>query len=203
MTATLYILAAAAGLGYAALSFALGTLGGDGDGGGGHGHAHGDGGHDGDAGDADADAGEGLPLRSPTVLAAAAAGFGFGGIGLAALGLPPAAHLAGALATGLGLALGVAVFLARGVRGMDATTSASPADFEGAEAEVTTPIPAGGLGEIALEHAGLRYTGPARAAGPCARGARVLVVRARPDGVYDVSPLPRFAASGHAAPEEE
>jgi len=195
---TLYLVAAAAGLGYAVLSFLLGSLGGDGDGAGAAGHGDGAGGH-GHGADGAADGG--LPLRSPTVLASLAAGFGCGGVGLAALGLPAPVHLAGALGIGVGLAWLMAVFLARGVRGMDTTTSANPRDFEGAEAEVTTPIPPGGLGEIALEHAGTRYTGAAHAGVACPRGARVLVVRARPDGVYEVSPLPRLAAGGNAAPE--
>jgi hypothetical protein len=207
---TFYAIAAFAGLGWAVVSFLLGQLGGDasgsdadvdvhveaggahagdaGEGGGGHGgHAH-----------AGAREHAGLPLLSPTVLAGAAAGFGFTGLGLRAAGLPALLHLPAAVAGGIGLALLVALFLAKAVRGMDVTTSVSPRDAEGLEAEVIAPIPAGGVGEIAFVAAGARTTGRARgregAAHP--RGARVLVVRVRPDGVHEVEPLSLPAEDG-------
>jgi membrane protein implicated in regulation of membrane protease activity len=188
----LYTVAAFAGLGWAVVSFLLGHLGGDA------------GGHDADAGgahagghDHDADH-EGLPLLSPTVLAGAAAGFGFTGLGLRATGAPALLHLPLAAGAGAGLAFLLALFLAKAVRGMEATTSVTAADVEGLEAEVIVPIPAGGLGEIAFVAGGSRMIAPARdhagAAHP--RGARVLVTRVRPDGVHDVEDLEPASAGG-------
>jgi membrane protein implicated in regulation of membrane protease activity len=52
-------------------------------------------------------------------------------------------------------------------------------DLAGVDAEVITPIPAGGVGEVAALVSGQRYTGPAREAQgrEVARGARVKVLR--------------------------
>jgi membrane protein implicated in regulation of membrane protease activity len=52
-------------------------------------------------------------------------------------------------------------------------------DLVGASAEVLTPIPAGGTGEVATTVAGQRFTGPAREAQglAVARGASVTIVR--------------------------
>jgi hypothetical protein len=194
----LYTFAAAAGLGWAVFSFLLGHLAGDaGDGGdvdaggadAGGGEAGADGG--GHADHASSDHGHALPLLSPTVLAGCAAGFGFTGLALRASGLPLVVHLPGAVAGGVGLALLLALFLDRAVRGMESTSAVSPVAFEGLEAEVIVPVPRGGLGEIAFEHNGTRVAGAARARDGAARrrGERVLITRVRGDGVYEVEPL--------------
>jgi membrane protein implicated in regulation of membrane protease activity len=195
----LYTFAAAAGLGWAVFSFLLGHLGGDAAG---DGHAAELGGHDGGDGDGGGDGADavhaghgaahhGLPLLSPTVIASGAAGFGFTGLALRALGLPAAVHAPGAVAGGVGLALFLAFFLARAVRGMETTSAVSPSAFEGLEAEVIVPVPARGVGEIAFEHNGTRLAGAARArdGAPRRRGERVLITRVRADGLYEVEPL--------------
>lgn len=67
----------------------------------------------------------------------------------------------------------------RMVRGSRGTTAIRLGSLAGASAEVTTPIPAGGVGEVAALVEGQRFSGPAREAegGALARGEPVVVVR--------------------------
>jgi len=92
---------------------------------------------------------------------------------------------------GDGWSLGVALPLAaatayavtyaawRIVTASQATSAVRLAELVGAPAEVLTPIPAGGTGEVAATVGGQRFTGPAREAQGLAvsRGAAVTVVR--------------------------
>jgi membrane protein implicated in regulation of membrane protease activity len=65
------------------------------------------------------------------------------------------------------------------VKASQATSAFRLADLVGASAEVLTPIPAGGTGEVAAMVGGQRFTGPAREAQGVAvpRGAPVTIVR--------------------------
>ncbi|HSF03793.1 MAG TPA: NfeD family protein, partial [Solirubrobacterales bacterium] len=65
------------------------------------------------------------------------------------------------------------------VQGSRGSSAIRLAELVGAPAEVLTPIPAGGLGEVAAVVAGQRYAGPAREAEgrEVPRGAVVTVVR--------------------------
>lgn len=67
----------------------------------------------------------------------------------------------------------------RMVSGSRGTSAIRLAALAGSPAEVITPIPAGGVGEVAALVDGQRYTAPAREAdgGALARGAAVTVVR--------------------------
>lgn len=64
----------------------------------------------------------------------------------------------------LALATGYAVTYAawRLIRGSRGTITYRMSDLVGAAAEVLTPIPAGGIGEVAAVVSGQRYSGPAR-----------------------------------------
>lgn len=74
------------------------------------------------------------------------------------------------------------------VSGSRGSSEIRMADLEGAQGEVTTPIPEGGMGEVVAIVRGQRYNGPARAAdgGAVARGALV-TVRAMVGGTMVVS----------------
>jgi len=63
------------------------------------------------------------------------------------------------------------------VAGSTGSSQIRAADLQGALAEVTTPIPAGGMGEVVAMVDGQRFSGPAREAGgrEVARGALVRV----------------------------
>jgi membrane protein implicated in regulation of membrane protease activity len=67
----------------------------------------------------------------------------------------------------------------RMVRGSRGTSAIRIGSLAGAAAEVTTPIPEGGVGEVAALVEGQRYSAPAREVdgGALARGASVTVVR--------------------------
>lgn len=134
----------------------LGHLGGD------HGHVGGSGGHA-EAG-ADSSDAPGVSLFSPIVMAAFVAAFGaFGLIFMqfeatkspvvsASLSIVCALLVAGSL-------VGV---LRKLVRASDSSSESQVATLAGQVATVITPIPAGGVGEIAYVQAGTRYTAPAR-----------------------------------------
>jgi hypothetical protein len=192
-----YLILAGMGCLYIAGSFLLGQgdTGSDGgDGGGdagdaaGHGHDAGDAGHGHDDGGA-GDHGPGhayaawvratSPLHSllsPMVVAMlfAAVG-GWGLLGQHGLGLGTAS-LAVALPLGLMTAVGVANLTARLAAGsQSAGDEIRMGEFFGAEAEVITPIPAGGIGEVAAMVGRQRYAGPAREIEGRAVGRGVLV----------------------------
>jgi membrane protein implicated in regulation of membrane protease activity len=172
MLTLIYLILAGMGCFYIAASFLLGH----GESGGHHGHdAGGDAGGDGDGGHGHDDAHSGedgawakaaSPLRSflsPMAVAMLFAGVGgWGLVAQHAVGLGPSSLLL-ALPLGLLTAIGVVNATARLAR-----SSQSPGDeirmeqFFGAAGEVITPIPAGGVGEVAAIVGGQRYAGPAR-----------------------------------------
>jgi len=130
----------------------------------GHAEAHVDvgGGH---GGDVHATMGDQVhfPLLSPVTLSMFVATFGGSGmIYKRLLNLPLAAHLALASVTAVVVALGVAWFFYKIFQATQGSSEASVADLIGLEAEVITPIPAEGVGEIAYVAKESRYNAPAR-----------------------------------------
>jgi membrane protein implicated in regulation of membrane protease activity len=122
-----------------------------------------------------------FPLLSPLALAAVVAsigawgliakyGFGAGDGGSLALALPAAALTA----------YGVTWVGWRLVSGSRATSLIYREDLVGALAEVTVPIPPGGVGEAAADAGGQRYAAPAREVNGAevARGATVVILEA-------------------------
>jgi len=102
---------------------------------------------------------------SPVVLSMFIATFGGAGIVFKRiLSLPLAAHVPLALASALGVAGAVFLLFYRVFAATQSSSEARAADVIGLEAEVTVPIPHGGLGEIAYTIGGTRYTNPARTA---------------------------------------
>ena len=161
-----YIVLAVVGCGYVLVALALGQV------------LDADGGADGEFH---------FPLLSPSGLATLAGSLGaFGlvaqyGLGLAAW---PSVMVAVPLAFVFSYA---ATYLAwRILVGSSSTSAIAAADIAGAEAEVITPIPAGGIGEAAAFVRGQRYTAPAREVDGLAvpRGAVVSIVRLTGSTLY-------------------
>ena len=104
-----------------------------------------------------------VPLLSPTILAAFVTGFGgVGAILRITADLPILAEVALAAVGGLALA-GVGLLLMGAItRQTQVGSEYATNDLVGASAEVITPIPAGGLGEVAYIKKGTRSNAPAR-----------------------------------------
>ena len=106
-----------------------------------------------------------FPFFSPLALATLLGSIGaYGLIALHGLGTSDALSLAVAIPAALATAYAVTY---AGFRVMTSSRGSSQIrlqDFAGAAAEVITPIPAGGVGEIAVIVSGQRYNGPAREA---------------------------------------
>lgn len=163
----------------------------------------GDGGHAADSGDAGGDAGEGhgdygveghghgdthtgaasaavfhYPFFSPLALSTLFASLGaYGLIAKYGLRVADGASFLLALPAALLTAYAVTYLGWRIVLSSRGSSQIRLSDLAGATAEVTTPIPAGGLGEVAAMVKGQRYSAPARAAdgGAVPRGAVVTV----------------------------
>jgi len=129
------------------------------------------GGGDVDMGGGHGDAGHGAAMdgtvhfspMSPVVLAMFIATFGGSGIIFKkVLALPLAAHIPLALVSALGIAACVFYLFYKVFAITQSSSEAHASEVIGMEAEVTVPIPNGGLGEIAYTIAGSRYTNPAR-----------------------------------------
>lgn len=105
----------------------------------------------------------------------------FGGVGviLTKMGLPIWFSLPPAAISGFIVAGGVFLFLVKVFLAVQGSSEASVASVVGAEAEVVTPIPGEGVGEIAYVARGSRYTAPARSesGSPIARYATVRIVK--------------------------
>lgn len=156
-----YVALAVAGCGYVALAFVLGQA------------------FDVDEAGA-ADGAFHFPLFSPLTLATFCGAIGAIGL-VATFGL----HLSGALSVAVAM-LGAAVFTYvvtyaawRVLMSSTGTQTVREVDLVGATAEVLTPIPQDGLGEVAALVRGQRHTAPARSVdgSPVPRGAIVSVVR--------------------------
>jgi hypothetical protein len=149
----LYFACFAVGFLYAFISSVLSHMfGGDGD----HG---GDLGHDGDIGHADA----ALPILSPTIIAAFVTGFG--GTGILVSTLTQWAVVSGVMTAVLGglllagSAFGLLSFIYSHTQG---GSEYQTSELTGIGAEVITPIPESGYGEIAYEVRGSRVNAAAR-----------------------------------------
>ncbi|HNQ23096.1 MAG TPA: NfeD family protein [Phycisphaerae bacterium] len=161
---------------------------------GGHGHDHGGHGH---AADGHAHAGQVIGPRvfgplSPLIIAMFLACFGLAGW---ATVRPPLSLGYQSLILAIGLAWAVTWMLMwifnRVFARAERTSSPSAFELIGLEAEVITPIPASGAGEIAYVVRGARYNAAARSDAGCelARGTRV-VIRRRAGTTFLVAPLP-------------
>lgn len=183
-----YVALAAVGCVYVLVALLLGQLfGGSHDGGDAGAAAHDAGGSYGieHTGHASASAGDGaaasfhFPLFSP--LALATLGGTVGGLGLITLHglhMGERTSLALSLAVGFGLTYAVTYVTWRVVRAASGSSAIRTQDLIGAAAEILTPIPAGGVGEVAAQVGDQRYPAPAREIEGRAveRGARVRVV---------------------------
>jgi membrane protein implicated in regulation of membrane protease activity len=148
------------------------------------GHAHGDAsadagaGHAGDAGPADVPYGEGghgtasagghatsfhFPFFSPLALATLFGSIGaYGLMALRGLGTSDTASLFVAVPAGLVTAYLITYVSWRLVRSASGSSQVRPSQLVGARAEVLTPIPEGGIGEVAAMVEGQRFNAPAR-----------------------------------------
>jgi len=116
---------------------------------------------------------------SPMTLAVFITCFGGVGVILIKMGIPvwftlPPAALSGVVIAGL-----VFLFLLKVFMAVQGSSEASVAAVIGTEAEVITPVPDEGLGEIAYVARGSRYTAPARSetGEPIPRHAAVRIVK--------------------------
>ena len=127
------------------------------------GHVDGSGGHV-EAG-ADSSDAPGISIFSPTIIA----GFitAFGAFGLVFTQFPKTSNAAVSaplsLLGGFAVAGVLLVFLRSVFRHTQSSSESHVADLIGAEANVITPIPENGVGEIAYVVGGTRYSAPARA----------------------------------------
>jgi hypothetical protein len=121
-----------------------------------------------------------FPFFSPLALATIFGCVGcYGLLARHGLGLGDLASLAVAIPAAIGTAWGVAWLSFRLVASSRGTSAIRLWEIEGAEGEVLTPIPEGGLGEVALLVSGQRYTTAARheKGGAVPRGTAVRVVQ--------------------------
>jgi membrane protein implicated in regulation of membrane protease activity len=147
---------------------------------GGHdGHVTGSGGHA-EAG-ADASDQPGVSIFSPTIIAAFVTAFG--GFGLIFVQFPktsnPVVSAPLSLLGGLMVAGALLVFLRAVFSHTQSSSESHVARLIGAEANVITPIPENGVGEIAYVVGDTRYTAPARGenGSAVANGATVKITR--------------------------
>ncbi len=137
------------------------------------------------------DAFPGLSPWSPTIVCSFLATFGGVGYMLlhyAGAGLP--ASLLAASAAGLALAAGVLWIMNRIFAALQSSSEVEVADVIGTEAEVITPIPEGGTGEISYVARGTRLSAPAKSLSglPIPRATRVKIQRLA-GTVYIVVPV--------------
>ena len=144
--------------------------------------AHGHGGHaHTEAGGGGGHEMPGFSALSPTTIATFITGFGGLGLILSSIGFAKSAWLSVPLAAVGGLGIAALVFLL--FRKIFSSTQSSSEgrvrELFGRSATVITPIAAGGVGEIAYEQGGSRYTAPAREVESlvCPAGATVRIVR--------------------------
>jgi membrane protein implicated in regulation of membrane protease activity len=120
-----------------------------------------------------------FPFFSPLALSTLVAAIGgYGLIGKHALGLSDGVSILVAVPAAVITAYGVTYAAFRLVAGSRASSVIRLDQIQGSFAEVTAPIPAGGVGEAVATVSGQRYAAPARAAdgGALPRGTAVTVV---------------------------
>lgn len=121
----------------------------------------------------DIDVGGGL--FSTPVIGSFLAAFGFAGaLVLASTSAGPTLAAVVGLGAG-GVMGGAALAITRALINMPTDEPVRLSDIVGKEAVVVSSIPDGGLGEVSLVHAGQRMKLNARADGPIARGAAVVI----------------------------
>jgi membrane protein implicated in regulation of membrane protease activity len=104
-----------------------------------------------------------FPLLSPVTIAMVIATFGGSGyVFKNALDMPAFAHISLATATAVALGLAVAWLLWKLFQVTQGSSEAHVFELIGTEAEVTTAIPAEGLGEISYSAKQTHYSAPAR-----------------------------------------
>lgn len=104
-----------------------------------------------------------FPFFSPLALATLLGAIGaFGLIALHGFETSEGVSLVVAVAAALATTYAITYAAWRLVSGSRGSSEIRPADLEGAVGEVITPIPAGGMGEVAAMVAGQRFAGPAR-----------------------------------------
>ena len=134
-----------------------------------------------------ADGGFHFPLLSPTGLATLAGSLGaFGLIATFGFGLTDWASVLVAVPLALLFSYATTYAAWRILVGSSTTSVIATADLAGADAEVITPIPAGGVGEAAAFVGGQRYTSAAREIDglEVPRGAVVSVIRLAGSTLY-------------------
>jgi membrane protein implicated in regulation of membrane protease activity len=176
MMTLVYVAFAVLGAAYVLVSMFLGHAHGDAsaDAGGadagadGAGHAdvaYGDGGHGTASAEGHATSFQ-FPFFSPLALATLFGSIGaYGLMALRGLGSSETASLFIAVPAGLVTAYLVTYVSWRLVRSASGSSQVRPAQLVGARAEVLTPIPAGGIGEVAAMVEGQRFNAPAREVG--------------------------------------
>ena len=161
-----YVALAVAGCGFVLVALLLGQL------------------FDGDAG---ADGGFHFPLLSPGGLAALAGAIGaFGLIATFGFGLADWPSVLVAVPLGFAFSYAATYVAWRVLVASSGPSAIATADLAGRDAEVITPIPAGGVGEAAALVGGQRYTAAAREVEgrDVPRGAVVTVVRLAGSTLY-------------------
>jgi hypothetical protein len=156
-------------------------------------------GHGGVHATAPAAAGFHFPFFSPLALATVIAAIGgYGLIAKAALGAGDGASLAMAVPAAVLTAYGVTWVGWRLASGSTSSSLIRLEDLAGAAAEVTVPIPAGGIGEAMAVAGGQRYAAPAREVDglAVARGATVTIVAAGTTLVVRAGPAVPSAEAG-------
>ena len=144
-----------------------------------HGHVAGSGGHA-EAG-ADSSDSPGISVLSPIVMAAFVTAFGAFGLVMTQFEATKSPLLSAPLAfVGAAIIASVLVgLLGKLMRAADSSSESQVATLIGHIATVITPIPGGGVGEIAYVQGGTRYTAPAREEGglPIPSGCAVNITR--------------------------
>ena len=147
---------------------------------GGHGdHVAGSGGH----AEAGADSSDmpGISIFSPTIMASFVTAFGGFGLIFTQFPKPSNAAISAPLSLlgGLAVAGVLLVFLRSVFRHTQSSSESQVANLIGAEANVITPIPQNGVGEISYVVGGTRYSAPARAENnaPVPNGKTVKITR--------------------------
>lgn len=144
-----------------------------------HGHVAGSGGHA-EVGADNSDA-PGVSIFSPIIMAAFVTAFGAFGLAFSQFEAtrPPAVSASLAVVCALVVAGALVQVLRKLLRAADSSSESHVGTLAGITATVITPIPAGGVGEIAYVQAGSRYTAAAREedAQPVAAGDTVRIAR--------------------------
>ena len=124
---------------------------------------------------------------SPVTIATFATSFGGAGLILDKAGLPGFLSFPLSVGGGFGIAGAVFYLFYRVFSVTQSTSSVSARHAIGREAEVITPVPERGTGEIAYVLGGRRFNAPARSddGAPVAKGA-VVVIRRKTGGIFYV-----------------